>query len=166
MAERLAEKSVCVGTERLIRPPTPPDTPTQARTPGTNRWNAKYKRTIPLDHPRTGPNNSSYVMDGSTRHFWPLSMTEQFLSTNAPKEERPCTRVGATAGTGRADSDSHWGGHLGIGNKARGGGRSWSCSCPPHWVGTFGRSSESPPTEQCCRCGGAVCAAGAGGRTI
>ena len=26
-----------------------------------------------------------YVMDGSTRRFWPLSVTEQFLSTNAPK---------------------------------------------------------------------------------
>ena len=37
-------------------------------------------------------------MDGSTRHFWPLSVTEQFLSTNAAKDERPCTRVGATAG--------------------------------------------------------------------
>ena len=49
----LAGKGVCVGTKRLVRPPTPPDTPTQAPTPGTNRRNAKYKRTIPLDHPRT-----------------------------------------------------------------------------------------------------------------
>ena len=49
-------------------------------------------------HPRTGPNNSLYVMHGSTRHFWPQSsLHEDFLSTNAPKEERPCTRVHATA---------------------------------------------------------------------
>ena len=59
-------------------------------------------------HARTGANNSSYVMDGSTRHFWPLSsVTEHFLSTNAPNEERPCTRVGATAQEGRGSATSH-----------------------------------------------------------
>ena len=36
------KKDVRVGRKkRLIRPPTPPDTPTQAPTPGTNRRNAK-----------------------------------------------------------------------------------------------------------------------------
>ena len=51
-----------------------------------------------LTHPRTGPNNSLYVMDGNTRHFRPqLSVHEDLLSTNAPKEERPCTRELATA---------------------------------------------------------------------
>ena len=37
------KKDLCVEKKRLIRPPTPPDTPTQAPTPGTNRRNAKYK---------------------------------------------------------------------------------------------------------------------------
>ena len=58
------KKRMCRDKTRLIRPPTPPDTPTQAPTPGTNRRNAKDKRTIPLDHPRTGPNNSLVVCDG------------------------------------------------------------------------------------------------------
>jgi hypothetical protein len=35
-------EDVCVETKRLIRPPTHPDTPTQAPTPGTNRRNVEY----------------------------------------------------------------------------------------------------------------------------
>jgi len=35
-------KMFCVETKRLIRPPTHPDTPTQAPTPGTNRRNVEY----------------------------------------------------------------------------------------------------------------------------
>ena len=123
MGERLAKKDVRVGKKGL---PSQADTylPTYpAPTPGTNRRDAKYKRTIPLDHPRTGPNNSLYVMDGGSTRLdlgrgpssnrrrtyllsWPLSVTEPFLSTNAPKEERPCTRVGAPAEAGRGDGSS------------------------------------------------------------
>ena len=40
---RVARKDLSVfGTKRLIRPPTHPDTPTQAPTPGTNRRNVEY----------------------------------------------------------------------------------------------------------------------------
>ena len=79
--DRHAKKNLCQDktTDQTSHSPRYPNASTNA-TAGTNRRNAKDKRTIPLDHPRTGPNNSSYVMDGSTRHFWPLSVTEQFLS--------------------------------------------------------------------------------------
>ena len=66
--DRHAKKNLCQDktTDQTSHSPRYPNASTNA-TAGTNRRNAKDKRTIPLDHPRTGPNNSSYVMDGSTR---------------------------------------------------------------------------------------------------
>ena len=113
-------------------------------------------------------------MGGSTRHFRPQpSVQEDFLSTNAPKEERPCTRELATvaaakqARAGRRACaptatrlPGERGGRRGGGRLARGGerveGQGRAAGRGPArqrdrvvWLGrTMGRTSSSCPREK------------------